>query len=286
MAPVACGKSQRPRGVEAHTRERKRPDVDHRIDSRIPAPAERRIAALSCEVIMATTWQATSVEEIPPRERAAIRRMIQLLKARLDKHYRAKGALMRRDAHPKTVALVRARFIVSPDCPHDLRPGLFADRGPQKFEAIVRFSNGNPDVAHDLSPDIRGMAIKLPDVQGAFLDGEPGQDFLLATEEAFFGRNALDFVGFVKASTNALKVIGYFLPPWRWRGAFHFLRGTVSPRSPLAIEYFSQTPYRLGPQCVKYRARPIRERTPWYMRTGIRTLIGAASKFFPKFGLR
>ena len=52
----------------------------------------------------------------------------------------------------------------------------------------------------------------------------------------------------------------------------------TTPASPLALKYFSQAPYRLGPHCVKYAARPRRWKrppsTPWQMLPGIRLALG------------
>ncbi len=226
---------------------------------------------------------ATPVEEIQPGEADAILRMIEFLKAQLTARYVEPGKMVRRDAHPKTVGLVAARFIVSPDCPLELRHGLF--RAPlDSYDALIRFSNGAPRVQHDLAPDVRGMAIKLAGVRGDFL-AEPGQDFMLATAEAFFGTNAVDFVGFVPASESKLKLARYFLGGLRLRGLSRFLSALTIPRSPLAIEYFSQTPYRLGPHCVKYRARPMAARSTqrdrWFMRPVVRQLLGFAAAAAP-----
>lgn len=223
----------------------------------------------------------TPVEEVQAGEEEAIASMITMLQQQLTDRYIAKKQLVRRDAHPKILGLVRAVFTISPDCPVELRHGLFSTPG-DRFDANIRFSNGHPDVEHDLALDVRGMAIKLPAVVGAFLP-EPGQDFLLATAEAFFGSNVVDYVGFVPASLSLRKTFWYFLSGLRLRGGLQLLRALKIPSSPLAIEYFSQTPYRLGPHCVKYSARPLAVRStsgdPWYMRPVLRQLLGVLAKF-------
>ena len=218
---------------------------------------------------------ATPVEEIPAGEREAIDSMIGELKTQLTDRYIAKRQLVRRDAHPKLVGLVRARFTVDPHCPVELRHGIF-ERVGEEFDAMIRFSNGFPEMRHDLIYDVRGMAIKLPDVRGDFVP-EVGQDFLLATADAFFGTNAVDYVDFPKASTSKLKTFWYFVGGLRLRGGLQLLKSMTVPPSPLALEYYSQTPYRLGPHCVKYQARPVKARRcvqdPWFMLPVLRTLI-------------
>ena len=229
---------------------------------------------------------ATPVEEIPAGERDAIASMIRELQAQLTEHYIAKHQLVRRDAHPKLIGLVRARFTVDAHCPVELRHGIF-ERVGEDFEGVIRFSNGFPKVRHDLIYDVRGMAIKLPGVDGDFVP-EPGQDFLLATADAFFGTDAVDYVDFPKASKSKLTTFWYFVGGLRLRGGLQLLKSMTVPPSPLALEYYSQTPYRLGPHCVKYQARPANARDaaqdPWYMRPVLRTAIAALVTACPFIG--
>jgi hypothetical protein len=232
---------------------------------------------------VATEVKPTSVEEVPAGEPEAIAEMIETLRQQLTERYIEKKELVRRDAHPKILGLVRARFTVSPDCPIELQHGIFTRPG-ESLEADIRYSNGHPEMQHDLAFDIRGMAIKLPDVPGCFVP-EGGQDFLLATAEAFFGTNAVDYVDFPKASVSFAKTIWYFVGGRRFRGGWQLVSGMKIPSSPLAIEYFSQTPYRLGPHCVKYQVRPLAERStsgdPWYMRPVVRRALGFVEALRP-----
>jgi hypothetical protein len=226
------------------------------------------------------------VEEVPPGEGTAIAEMIKTLQEQLNKRYRQ--GVIRRDAHPKHYGLVKATFIIDEQIPVALQHGLFSSPGSQ-CEALIRFSNGNPIVGHDLIHDIRGFAIKLllgerPEPPITFLgDAEDfglTHDFVTATGEAFFGRDAVDFVDFVKVSENGLKVIGYFLRrfPRRLRGGLQMLSAQACPRSPLDTYFFSQTPYRLGPHCVKYQVRRLVprqvRRDPWYRWFGVRHVLG------------
>jgi hypothetical protein len=223
------------------------------------------------------------VEQVPPREKAAIRLMISVLKKQLVERYLKKGELVRRDAHPKHHGLVSASFVVDPACPVQLRHGIFVPGSV--FDAVIRFSNGQPIVGHDLGSDLRGIAIKLtlPPARSAtdelsFL-GDRQQDFLLATGETFFGKDAVDFAPFPAASESPSAIVRYFVGGLRLRGAMALVKGQKTPASPLDVEYFSQTPYRLGPHCVKYQVRPAARRDgsgdPRYLRPLRRRLMAA-----------
>jgi hypothetical protein len=213
------------------------------------------------------------VEELVPGERQAVDEMIRTLEKQVAGDARVSGFAVR-DAHPKNHGLVNATFIVDETCPVDLRHGLFCT--PRAFPAQIRYSNGAPTPAHDLLSDVRGMAIKLSGAKTSFL-GDEHHDFLLATGEAFFGRDAVDFVSFVPVAKSAIKVMWYFFRRLRrWHGGLQLLNGRKVPPSPLAQEYFSQTPYRLGPHCVKYHVRPSHSRSskgdPLYLKPILRNL--------------
>ena len=238
-----------------------------------PAPAAAPAAPIA----------PTAVEEVPAGEAHAIATMMAELKRQLEERYVAHRAVVRRDAHPKIVGLVKASFAVHPKCPAELRHGVFGRQ--ETFDAEIRFSNGAPIIRHDLAIDVRGMAIKLPDVKDELLR-EGGQDFLLATGEAFFGSDAVDYADFPAASVSPIKTVWYFIRGRRWRAWLRSVQGHVSPAIPFDNEYFSQTPYRLGPHCVKYSARPLVARkaadTPWYLRRGIRMIVGIVARLFPR----
>ncbi len=237
----------------------------------------------------ALTITRMPVEEVPAGEGAAIDAMITTLKAQLTKRYHDRGKTVLRDAHPKHHGLVTASFSVDAQCPVELRQGLFS--APRTFKALIRFSNGHPVVNHDLAGDLRGMAIKLFTSQAeiSFLD-DAAHDFVLATGEAFFGKDAVDFAGFPTASETTLKTFMFFLRGLRVRGGWELLKARKTPRSPLDVEYFSQTPYRLGPHVVKYCVRPAGSRStkfdPRYLTFGIRHAIGLRARFSREAAVR
>jgi hypothetical protein len=177
-----------------------------------------------------------------------------------------------RDAHPKHHGCVRARLVVEPAdrLPEQLRRGIFAHPG-RTYPAWVRFSNALKD-RHDLAPDARGMTVKLMDID----QSDSGtQDLLMVSHDVFFARDAdefLDFPATVSEDTfkmrTWLRVAGFFvgLRPLRFRlrGMVALARSLKPAWNPLAMEYFSQTPYRLGAdRLMKYGVRPHEARPLW-----------------------
>ncbi len=194
----------------------------------------------------------------PPGEAAAVRAVVDALHQQMVHDY--PPGRMRRDAHPKSHGTVQAEFTVDPSLPTDLRHGVFAHPG-RTYRAWVRFSNCF-QIKPDLKADTRGMAVKLVGVDGqTFMDSEKEtQDFLAATGDAFFIPDALQYVGFPEAARkNAFAALMFFVKRRLWRGLAAMIRssGTLA-MNPLAIDYFSQTPYRLGDtDIVKFRMRPL-----------------------------
>jgi|SRR6266542_566590 len=201
---------------------------------------------------------------------------IDTIAASLDHHLRRDHPPHRRpalrDAHPKHHGCVRAEFIVERDRP-DLDPfrrGVFARAG-HRYDAWVRFSNALK-VRHDLAPDARGVAVKLMDVKES---ASGTQDFLMVSHHSFFARHAEEFVDFpatvfdvefkVRAST---RILGFFIDPrrrrLRLRGLAALFRSLKPTWNPLAMEYFSQVPYKLGPEkLMKYSVHPHEPRPLW-----------------------
>jgi hypothetical protein len=177
-----------------------------------------------------------------------------------------------RSQHPKGHAVVQAIFRVH-EVPETYRRGVFARA--RQFAAWIRFSNGKE--TDDLKPDVHGMAIKLLNVPGAKAAPEEAnpstQDFVLADHPVFFAKDAQSFLQFVALKGKQ----GAALKKAQDEGtsaaeladlereqkiqlvtAFPVIAEFfTSARSPLALEYFSQTPYRLGDHVVKYFVTPV-----------------------------
>jgi hypothetical protein len=169
-----------------------------------------------------------------------------------------------RGQHPKGHGCVRADFIVEPDLPEALRYGVF--REPRTYPALIRFSNGRQ--WDDTKPDVHEMAVKLLEVEGEkLLESEKEaqtQDFVMIDHPVFFVRNVADYVPFMEdfrrfETGGILSKTGtglkFLLSPFP---QFHLLRavGSKKPDSPLGIQYWSTTPFNLGPHAIKFSARP------------------------------
>ncbi len=64
-----------------------------------------------------------------------------------------------RDVHRKTNGCLAGTFTVRANLEKDLAKGLFQPGAT--YDAVIRFSNGNPKAQPDFAPDARGMAVKL-----------------------------------------------------------------------------------------------------------------------------
>ena len=196
--------------------------------------------------------------EMPePGEAAMIAEMTDILRRKMERDYVA-GAT-RRDAHPKTLGLLRGVFQVEPGLPKALRVGLFTK--VQSFDCWVRASNASGKSQSDLIPDARGFAIKLMAVggKGSKDDASLGQDFVLMNSPVMpLGTIALfrDAVYYAIESSFLLLVAKLVLS-----GNARVLPGILAlasiPASPLDIRYWSTTPYRFGKdRAVKYSLLP------------------------------
>lgn len=169
-----------------------------------------------------------------------------------------------RGQHPKQHGCVRADFIVEPNLPPMLRHGVFFE--PRTYRALIRFSNGRQ--WDDTKLDVHGMAVKLLEVEGEkVLESEKDaqtQDFLMIDHPVFFVRNVTDYVSFMedfrsfetggilsKISTG----LKFLFCPYQ---QFRLLRagGSKKPDSPLGTQYWSTTPFKVGPLAVKFSTRP------------------------------
>jgi len=179
--------------------------------------------------------------------------IVELQKKILDRDYpNPKDTL--RDAHPKTLALVKAEFTILPDVPEELRVGLFANVGAV-YPCWVRFSSANPPPKSDLLPDKRGCAIKL--LSPSDEETPINQDFVLMNTPVMpLGTPQLfrDLIYYSQISFFLLAVKLFFQCKLS-----HFLT-FVNFRAPsdsiLGEKFHSTTPYAYGNQVVKYALLP------------------------------
>lgn len=176
-----------------------------------------------------------------------------------------------RDQHPKSHGCVEAEFIVG-DVPEDLRIGIFKE--PRTYRAWIRFSNGNGDIQPDTKPDVRGMAIKVMDVDGEkFLEAEKHektQDFILINSETFFLKDIQDALELARAIfaaskipsipliTAPLKLLTLILMYAKSHKEQVRILKTASNKAvsnPLLIQYWSGTPYKLGKHAIKFSVK-------------------------------
>jgi hypothetical protein len=168
---------------------------------------------------------------------------------------------VRRDAHPKTHGLVRARLEVLDGLPGELRHGLFA--APKAYDALVRFSASGTEVGSDTVRQAHGMAIKVLGVPGEkVLEDEldaTTQDFVMINYPTFLSSNVADYSAFHSARVEGLMATEVFfkISPKALKAVEGLNGGPFW--NPLQARYFSQTPYRLGPGAMKFSARPVAE---------------------------
>jgi hypothetical protein len=182
-------------------------------------------------------------KEYPPADEGAV---LDQLRALHLKVHQAQPGPSHRGEHPKQHAGLWATFTVDEHIPPEMRFGLFAKVG--SYTALIRFSNGRgPD---DTKPEVHAMAIKVlvPDAQGTIRM----QDFIVADHAVFFARNVQHVFEFLAATVGGTPV------PQLAATSFPKLVGfsSVAARSLLEMDYWSQTPYKLGDGAVKYWVAP------------------------------
>jgi hypothetical protein len=199
----------------------------------------------------------TAFETLEPDEAANIAEMTDILRQKMQRDY-VEGDT-KRDAHPKTVGLLRASFIVEANLPTELRLGIFEKA--QSFECYVRTSNASGKVQSDAIKDARGFAIKLlaPPSKNTKTEESLGQDFVLMSSPVMpLGTVALfrDAVYYTIESSPLLLAAKFFMTG-NALVLLGLLKLRIGPNSPLDIRYWSTTPYLLGKkQAVKYSLLP------------------------------
>lgn len=187
-----------------------------------------------------------------PQDESNTEIITQMISAGLDKRT-GSATTMKRDAHPKHHGCVMAQFETdSQALPPAQRVGVFSPNQPKIFQAWIRFSNGDPDPNKpDAEGDVRGMAIKLMNVQGS---DSGSQDFLLMNSKSFFIRDTGEYIDLMEALEGKLSIIFFALTHSRFREVIGAVKA-MKVGNPLDIDYFSATPYKLGNTAVKWSAK-------------------------------
>ncbi len=169
------------------------------------------------------------------------------------------GKTMKRDAHPKTHGLVRAKLIVEPMLPQQFRQGIFAQE--REYDALVRFSSAVQQVSPDMLQQPHGMAIKVLGVDGPkLLEGHEDastQDFVMINHPVFFTGTLSSYVELFKSQAGGPEDAMAFAKnhPDLTRIAAEMTANKCF--NPLAVQYWSQTPYKFGNHVSKYSLRPL-----------------------------
>lgn len=169
-----------------------------------------------------------------------------------------------RRTHPKTQAIVNAKFTVSRDIPQEFQYGIFAN--PKKYNAVVRLSNAAPteggEFRSDAIADTHGISIKLKGLEEGM-----SQDFLLNDHPNFIAATPNELINFILggAAVKQGQQINQ-LPVEQQKALIRGITLTKASdtltKNPLDQTYFSQTPYKLGNGAVKYILKPREVNTP------------------------
>lgn len=195
-------------------------------------------------------------EHIADDELVITARLIEVMKSVSSQ--RSEGGVIRRFNQPKTLGCFDAEFIVPEQSDPALAQGLFGS--PGSYPARVRFANATR--WDDRKKDFHGMSIKVQNVAGNVLFGQPGiQDFILNSHPVLFAATPSQFLDFVEA-THEEQLWKYFARPANWKSLWIAMRGRNQTKNPFADRFWSTTPYRLGHDqtvAVKYSVSPCAE---------------------------
>ncbi|PID67168.1 MAG: catalase [Fusobacteriales bacterium] len=203
-----------------------------------------------------------SAEELE-EENKMIEEMRTLLQEKMEEDYKDKET--KRDAHPKTLGLLKADFIVLDDIPEELKVGVF--KKAKTYKSWIRISNSSGKVQSDKEKDFRGFAIKVLGINERLVNNPSlanKEDKHIETQDFLLLSNPTMPLGTVKLFRDAI----YYSIKWHpivLAGKFLFtgklkvlkaLNTAKNDTSPLDISYWSTTPYMLGDKKVKYKIVP------------------------------
>ncbi len=167
-----------------------------------------------------------------------------------------------RALHRKQLLAAAGTLEVLDGLPEHARHGLFAR--PGRHRALVRLSNGAPEVQSNRLPDIRGFALKVLDISGeSALGGQTDhQDFLMINQDRSPLLSMREFSGFAEATVRSplaglpylLKANGPIAGLRRLRDLFAMLNRKFGG---FAAERFDTVvPICCGPYAVRVRLAP------------------------------
>jgi hypothetical protein len=190
-------------------------------------------------------------------------RILKFIRKKLRKKYGSQKPL--KAVHTKTIGLVTAKFKVEA-LKEDLREGLFKEA--KTYDAWIRFSNGSSTPSPDAQKDLRGMAIKVLNIDGTeFLDSDSEgktQDIIMFTSSVTIPAAPEDQLSVPELALGnpfeRLWAIITALSSLTIRSVRTFLEGVKKTPNVLEERYYSATPYAYGRhKAIKWQA--IRNKT-------------------------
>ena len=169
-----------------------------------------------------------------------------------------------RQLHSKSHGLVSGKFTIEENIPEKCKVGVFAK--PQEYDAWVRFSNASsPKQLNELKPDtegdVRGMAIKLKNVEGNQVasDETDTQDFVLINHHVFFLHDVQGYIDLGELRKAIAQKTAPDLELAEKLAPSLAIVGEMNNKvigNPLFIQYWSTTPYKLGSHFIKFSIKP------------------------------
>jgi hypothetical protein len=196
-------------------------------------------------------------------------KLVRLLRGTVEQRFLQ--GLTYRGVNTKSHAAVRAEVTVAGDLPDSLRIGLF--RETRSYPAWIRFSSTLSDPLPDNDRDLRGMSLKLMDVNGEkLLESDrygSTHDLIFITPDTFFTSTPEDFYSFAKAGgMNAKKSLGDLVQLSLFMLTHPavpvcILKSQKRIGSLLEVPWYSATPYLFGDRAAKLSLWPwLTARTP------------------------
>lgn len=183
---------------------------------------------------------------------------------------------LRRAFHAKAHGCVRAEFRVDYDLSkigskigqfgNDL--GVFNKKDDRltTYDAWVRFSNARGSKQSDLEDDLRGLAIKLLNIEGSRVrsrvnDERDTQDFLLTNAPVHFAKDASEMVRFAEFMLNPVSNFLKNLIAFNFENISNALKASKDIKenrtaSLLTARYYSRTPFMVGQKAAKFSVTP------------------------------
>lgn len=202
-------------------------------------------------------------EKPAPNEIAVNQKLTQILMGAAAK--RDAGQRLRRDAHPRSLGCIVAKFSINKDIDPEFRHGVF--QPGKSYDALVRTSSGGLSPKPDGEADSRGFAMKLFNIPGKKVSPiEPNattQDFLMLSYPIFPAVVPEEFMGFVRASLKFGSPAPFLFPEldpkkWRVRNAATTLGVNTRFKTETSLiqhrVYFSAMPFLLGEKPIKFGA--------------------------------